>query len=97
MPDNRYLYIHTVGGNTDIYSSNETGANLVRLTAAITTETAPQLSPNRDFVAYASNADGQFQLYTMSRDGSDKRRITTLSAESYSNTGIGYRWSPDGA
>ena len=97
LPDNRYLYARTVGGNTDIYSSNETGANLVRLTAATTVETAPQLSPNRDFVAYASNANGQFQLYTMGRDGSNQRRITTLAAEGYNNAGVGYRWSPDGA
>ena len=97
LPDNRYLYARTVGGNTDIYSSNETGANLVRLTSAMTVETAPQLSPNRDLVAYSSNANGQFQLYIMNRDGSNQRRITTLSAESYNNAGIGYRWSPDGA
>ena len=48
LPDNRYLYARAVGNNTDIYSSNETGANLVRLTSAMTVETAPQLSPNRD-------------------------------------------------
>lgn len=97
LPSNRYLYARTANGNTDIYSSNETGGDLLRLTSAITVETAPQLSPNGDLVAYASNASGQFQLYTMNRDGSGQRRITTLSAESYSNAGIGYRWSPDGA
>ena len=97
LPENRYLYARTVGGNTDIYSSNETGANLVRLTSAMTTETAPQLSPNRDMVAYTSNANGQYQLYTMNRDGSNQRRITTLAVEGYNNFGVGYRWSPDGA
>ena len=97
LPDNRYLFGRTVAGNTDIYSSNETGASLVRLTSAATVETAPQLSPNRDLVAYSSNASGQFQLYTMNRDGSNQRRITTLAAEGYNNPGVGYRWSPDGA
>ena len=97
LPDNRYLYARTVGGNTDIYSSNETGANLVRLTSAMTVETAPQLSPNRDLVAYTSNANGQYQLYSMNRDGSNQRRITTLAVEGYHNFGVGYRWSPDGA
>ena len=97
LPDNRYLFARTVAGNTDVYSSNETGANLVRLTSASTVETAPQLSPNRDLVAYASNATGQFQLYTMNRDGSNQRRITSLAAEGYNNPGVGYRWSPDGA
>jgi TolB protein len=97
LPDNRYLYARTVAGNTDIYSSDAAGASLLRLTSSATVETAPQLSPNRDLVAYASNATGQFQLYTMNRDGSNQRRITTLAAEGYNNAGVGYRWSPDGA
>ncbi|HET9505002.1 MAG TPA: carboxypeptidase regulatory-like domain-containing protein [Hymenobacter sp.] len=97
LPDNRYLYARTVAGNTDIYSSDAAGGSLLRLTSSTTVETAPQLSPNRDLVAYASNATGQFQLYTMNRDGSNQRRITTLSAEGYNNAGVGYRWSPDGA
>ena len=97
LPNNRYFYARTANGNTDVYSSNGTGGDLVRLTSAITVETAPQPSPNGDLVAYTSNAPGQFQLYTMNRDGSNQRRITTLSVEGYSNAGIGYRWSPDGA
>jgi TolB protein len=96
LPDNRYLYARTVNGNTDIYSSDAQGGSLLRLTSAATVETAPQLSPNRDLIAYASNASGQYQLYTMNRDGSNQRRITSLSAESYNNAGVGYRWSPDG-
>lgn len=96
LPDNRYLYARTVNGNTDIYSSDAQGGSLLRLTSAATVETAPQLSPNRELIAYASNASGQYQLYTMNRDGSNQRRITSLSAESYNNAGVGYRWSPDG-
>ncbi|NML65733.1 hypothetical protein HHL22_11000 [Hymenobacter sp. RP-2-7] len=97
FPDNRYLFARTVNGNTDIYSSGATGTTPVRLTSAVTVETAPQLSPTRDIIAYSSNASGQFQLYTMNRDGSNQRQITTLSVEGYSNAGVGYRWSPDGA
>ena len=97
LPDNRFLFVRLTGTNSDIYSSNKTGGDLVRLTSEATTETAPQLSPNRDLIAYTSNETGQFQLYTMSRDGSNRRRITTLSVEGYNNAGLGYRWSPDGA
>ena len=96
LPDNRYLFARTSAGNTDIYSSDNTGASLVRLTHSTAVETAPQLSPLRDLVAYASNATGQYQLYTMNRDGSNQRQITALSVEGYSNAGVGYRWSPDG-
>ncbi|RPD47791.1 hypothetical protein DNI29_10130 [Hymenobacter sediminis] len=97
QPDNRYLFTREENGNTDIYSSDETGANLQRLTTSPFIETAPQLSPNRDRVAYTSNATGQFQIYTMNRDGSDARQVTLLPVDGYFNQGIGYRWSPDGA
>ena len=97
LPDNRYLFARTSAGNTDVYSSDNAGASLVRLTTSAAVETAPQLSPLRDIVAYTSNATGQYQLYTMNRDGSNQRQITALSVEGYSNAGVGYRWSPDGA
>ncbi|MET4074421.1 carboxypeptidase-like regulatory domain-containing protein [Hymenobacter sp. UYCo722] len=97
LPDNRYLFARTSAGNTDVYSSDNMGGGLVRLTTSSAVETAPQLSPLRDIVAYTSNATGQYQLYTMNRDGSNQRQITALSVEGYSNAGVGYRWSPDGA
>ncbi len=98
FPDNRYLFVRTVGGSTDIYSSDAAGTSLVQLTrGGGAVVAAPQLSPNRDLIAYASNATGAWQLYTMNPDGSGQRRITTLAAEGYNNPGVGYRWSPDGA
>ncbi|SET03998.1 carboxypeptidase-like regulatory domain-containing protein [Hymenobacter actinosclerus] len=96
QPDNRYLFVRTENGNTDIYSSNETGSTLTRLTTSAFVEANPQLSPNRDRIAYTSNATGQFQLYTMNRDGSDARQVTLQPVDGYFNQGIGYRWSPDG-
>ena len=97
QPDNRFLFTRTENGNTDVYSSDETGANLLRLTTSAFIETSPQLSPNRDRVAFTSNATGQFQIYTMNRDGSDVRQVTLQPVDGYFNQGVGYRWSPDGA
>ena len=97
LPDNRYLFTREVNGNTDIYSSNETGTTIQQLTSSAFVETSPQLSPNRDRIAYTSNATGQYQLYTMNRDGTDARQVTLLPVEGYFNQGIGFRWSPDGA
>ncbi|MBU6119685.1 TolB family protein [Hymenobacter siberiensis] len=96
FPTNRYLFARTVVGNTDIYSADGT-AMPVQLTFGSTVETAPQLSPTRDLIAYTSNATGLYQLYTMNRDGSNPRQITTLDVDVYNNRGVGYRWSPDGA
>ncbi|TGE28068.1 carboxypeptidase regulatory-like domain-containing protein [Hymenobacter metallicola] len=99
LPDNRFLYARQVDGNTDIYSSDNTGANLLRLTNSAFVETAPQLSPVRNRIAYASNATGRYQLYTMNRDGSDQRQITPdmVPLEGYSNFGVAFHWSPDGS
>jgi TolB protein len=96
QPDNRFLFVRTENSNTDIYSSNETGSSLLRLTSSSFIEANPQLSPNRDRIAYTSNATGQFHIYTMNRDGSDPRQVTLLPVDGYFNQGIGYRWSPDG-
>ncbi|SHL05169.1 carboxypeptidase regulatory-like domain-containing protein [Hymenobacter psychrotolerans] len=99
LPDNQLLYVQTIGGNTDIYSSDASGANKVRLTSSPFVESTPRLSPRLDRIAYTSNATGQFQLYTMNRDGSDQRMVSPvgLPVEGYFNFGMGYCWSPDGA
>jgi TolB protein len=97
LPDNAYLYVRQVSGNTDIYSSDATGGSLIRLTSSPFVEAYPRLSPLLDKVAYTSNASGQYRLYTMNRDGSDQRLISPLPVEGYNNFGIGYCWSPDGA
>lgn len=97
LPDNPYLYVRQVGGNTDIYSSDATGGDLIRLTSSPFVEATPRISPQYDRVAYTSNASGQYRLYTMNRDGSDQRLISPLPVEGYNNFGIGYCWSPDGS
>ena len=97
FPDNRYLFVRTVSGVTDVYSSDAAGTNVVRLTQGGAVEAAPQFSPSHDLIAYTSNATGQWQLYTMNPDGTGQRRISTLAVEGYNNAGVGFRWSPDGS
>ncbi|AYA35932.1 DUF2012 domain-containing protein [Hymenobacter oligotrophus] len=98
MPELRYLFARETNGNTDIYAADGAADGVViRLTNAASIETAPQLSPMRDRIAFTSNATGEYQIYTMNRDGSDPRRVTNVSVAGYSNKGTAYRWSPDGA
>lgn len=95
LPDNPYLYVRQIGGNTDIYSSDATGGNLIRLTNSPFVEAYPRLSPLLDKVAYTSNVSGQYRLYTMNRDGSEQRLVSQIPVEGYHNFGIGFCWSPD--
>jgi dipeptidyl aminopeptidase/acylaminoacyl peptidase len=48
-------------------------------------------SPDDKQIAFASNRDGKFQIYVMSADGSNPRRLTNNKAEDSSPA-----WAPDG-
>jgi Tol biopolymer transport system component len=52
----------------------------------------PRWSPDGTRIAFASNRDGDFEIYTMNADGTDLRRLTHNPA-SDSHPGS---WSPDG-
>jgi TolB protein len=96
IPDTRYLFTRVAAGNYDIYSADGTEAGIYRLTTAFHPEWWPLLNPRRDIIAYASQAGVQPQIYTMNRDGSGKRQVTTIPIAGYHNPGIGFAWSPDG-
>lgn len=63
----------------------------VRLTNRRFHDGAPAFSPDGGRIAFASNADGNFEIYLMNRDGSGLRRLTRNVAEDNSP-----QWSPDG-
>jgi TolB protein len=66
------------------------GSELKRLTALPGYNGTPSWSPDGTRVAFSSDRDGFFHLYTMAPDGTDQ---TTLVASSSSYA----RWSPDGS
>lgn len=83
----------------DIFSSNPDGTDEVNLTqTSHGREMDPTWSPDGTRVAFASNRDGNFDIYTMAADGTDVQQVTFVSAgepwefvESFEPT-----WSPDG-
>ncbi|RIJ33970.1 carboxypeptidase-like regulatory domain-containing protein [Pontibacter oryzae] len=96
LPNARYLFARSVEGNYDIFSSDGTTANTFRLTSDFSREWWPLLNPKRDIIAYSSNAGIEPQIYTMNRDGSAKKQITSVPIAGYHNPGIGFAWAPDG-
>ncbi|MBB6612487.1 carboxypeptidase-like regulatory domain-containing protein [Pontibacter sp. Tf4] len=96
MPLARYVFASEVNGNWDIYSSDGTQNTRFRLTDSFSREWWPVISPNRDKIAYSSNIGMEPHIYTMNRDGSEKRQLTTIPLVGYHNQGIGFTWSPDG-
>ena len=95
FPDNRFTFSSQRDGNYEIYSSDETGNNLVRLTFSDKDQVYPKFSSDRTSIAYAENTDLSYHLYIMSRDGSSPVKVTTLPIAGYHNDGRGFCWSPD--
>lgn len=97
-PDSRYI-AYTYGGyqthindRGDIIVIERDGSNPVNITHSPRVEDAdPEWSPDSSFVIYASEQNGNFDLYLASRDGSNVRQLTSTSLdERYPE------WSPDG-
>ena len=96
-PQNRILFARDLGANLEIYSTDTTtGASTLRMTNRGSREWRPLLSPLRDRIAFTSNGDVETHIYTMTPEGNDLARVTTLPVAGYHNNGLGYTWSPDG-
>ena len=54
-------------------------------------EVSPDWSPDGDRLAFASDRDGDFEVYTMKPDGSRVRQLTANTASEDEPS-----WSPDG-
>jgi TolB protein len=79
-------------GNFEIFSidAETTGAEH-RLTFRPKYDIAPHFSPDGGRIVFSSNADGNWEIYLMDRDGSALLRLTrNLGADTNP------AWSPDG-
>lgn len=95
FPDLRYLYTRNLNGNYQIYASDGNGTE-IQLTEGSNSNWRPLMSPNREKIAYISNAGIEPQLYLMNRDGSDQKQLTTLPISGFNNLELDFCWSPDG-
>ncbi len=79
----------------DLYTIRSDGTDLRRLTNLAGFNGDPAWSPDGKRIAFGSDRDGGFDLFTMAADGSDQRPLTRLHQ---SGGRAGYaRWSPDGS
>lgn len=96
-----------VGGEYDIYLMRPDGSDIRQLTSLPGLETSPAWSPNGQSIAFVATQDSvrpndcvtgyvelrcNFEIYTISVDGSNLKRLTTLPS-AYDR---GPTWSPDG-
>src|SRR5690242_9707791 len=74
-----------------IWVANDDGSNVQRLTVNSARDTNPRFSPDGKTIAFSSNREGNYDVYTISADGGRPHRLTFHSAD---DMVVG--WTPDG-
>lgn len=75
----------------DIWTADESGANIRRLTVHRARDVYPRFSPDGKWIAFSSDRQGNHDVYVMPSEGGAARQLTFHSAD---DTVLG--WSPDG-
>ncbi len=60
----------------DIWTADPDGSDATQLTTAAGVDRSPRWSAKGDEIAFASNRDGDFEIFVMSSDGSWQRQLT---------------------
>lgn len=87
----KIVFISTRDGNSEIYTMNADGSNVVRLTNTSAEERDPVWSPDGERIAFVSDREGNEEIYIMHADGSNVVKLTDNIA-----VNINPAWSPDG-
>jgi len=78
------IHIHTINPDgTDVRSTSDDNRTIDGL---------PRWSPDGSRIVFSSNQSGNYQIWSMNADGSDRKRLTDLKGRSALP-----RWSPDGS
>jgi len=97
LPDNQFMFARKASeGDFEIYSSDTTENLLVRLTSNTMDDWQPRLSPKRDMVAFVSHENLESHIFTMDREGLDRKQVSEKPVTGYNNPGRGIAWSPFG-
>jgi len=80
----KIVFQSTRDGNFEIYSMNDDGSNLQRLTNSPAYDVSPSWSPDGSQVLFASDRDGNWEIYVMEPDGADVKRLTSPPGSSTS-------------
>src|SRR5207247_2108027 len=75
----------------DLWKVPRAGGSAVRLTSGTGTETGPIYSPDGSWIAFTGEYDGNVDVYVVSAEGGEPRRITYHPG---ADQAIG--WTPDG-
>ncbi len=88
-PDGQTLVFDLLG---DIYALPIEGGLARPLTSGMAWDIQPKFSPDGEFIAFTSDANGSHDIWLMDRSGNQKQALTNESLHPITNPA----WSPDG-
>jgi imidazolonepropionase-like amidohydrolase/Tol biopolymer transport system component len=88
-PDGKEIVFDLLG---DIYLLPITGGKAKLLSGGLAYEVQPRFSPDGSRISFTSDAGGGDNIWTMNRDGSDKKQVTKENFRLLNNA----VWTPDG-
>ena len=87
------------GGQSHIWVVNDDGTTRRQLTAGSYNDAHPAWSPDGSKIAFATDRDGNWEIYVMNADGTGQTNLTNNPASDCNflgGGGPGPSWSPDG-
>src|ERR1700675_1030536 len=75
----------------DIWTANDDGSGVVRVTDHKAREVYPRFSPDGKWIAFSSNREGNYDVYVIPSAGGKAKQLTFHSAD---DNVVG--WTPDG-
>ncbi|MCH2489598.1 MAG: carboxypeptidase-like regulatory domain-containing protein [Flavobacteriales bacterium] len=92
--DNRFLFVRNIDGNNVIFSADEEG-NEFQLTSENKNSYRPRRNVAANRIAYLQSDGAEVDIYTMNRDGTDKRQVTTaIKPTGFDRNEINFSWPP---
>jgi imidazolonepropionase-like amidohydrolase/Tol biopolymer transport system component len=88
-PDGRTIVFDLLG---DMYTMPITGGQSTRIAGGTVFDMQPRFSPDGRRIAFISDRDGNFNIWTMSPDGTDPKQVSKESNREVNSPA----WSPDG-
>ena len=89
----RIAFVSNREGNNDIYTMNQDGSDVTRVTMNPASDTSPTWSPDCTHIAFASTRSGRSHLYVIGLDGTGARALTWGPAWD----DVQPAWSPTGS
>lgn len=92
------LFARKDGEIYNIYGTDSSFSEVFQLTNGVTnTNWYPKSNPVTGNIAFVSNRNTSMQIYTMTDEGEEIKKVTVLNVTGNYNEGTGFCWSPDGS